>query len=483
MFKDTPTINIEGLSFDTRTIKKGDMYFCLPGLSSDGHDYIDQAIEKGAIAIVHSKPVVPSAAGVVYIRVDDTLDAMNQAARIFYNRPSDDLRMYGVTGTNGKSTVTNIIRHLSQPQTPCGYIGTIAISYGDKTLVPDLTTPDAITLQRLLRDMVDAGMKACAMEVSSHGLAQKRVKGIDFDVAVFTNFTYDHLDFHGTMERYFEAKSLLFSRRVKSEGVSILNADDPKCADLAALSAARVKTYGINSPADYRAINVVLTSTSTSFDLVYGSKTYPVVSNLVGDFNVANLLAAIAAVHESSDPQSLEEILTKTANIPQIAGRMEQIKEGQNFNVIVDFAHTPDGLEKMFQFGRSITKPGGSLIAVFGSAGKRDKPKRKVFGELADQFCSMVYLTEDDPRDEDPKKIADQIREGMKNVPNVFVSDRYEAIRQAIEAANEGDTVLILGKGDEPFMYYENGRGPWVGDNNAARECLKRLQGETVDED
>lgn len=338
MFKDVPTTNIEGLSFDSRKVKPGDMYFCLPGLTSDGHDFIDQAIEKGAIAIVHSRPIEKTAPGVVYIRVDDPLDAMNQAAKIYYSRPSEKMRMYGVTGTNGKSTVANIIRHFEEPQTPCGYIGTIAIAYGDKVLAPDLTTPDALSLQKILKDMVDAGMKACAMEVSSHGLAQKRVKAIDFDVAIFTNFTYDHLDFHGTMERYFEAKSLLFSKRVKTDGVSILNADDARYSDLCALSQARVVSYAINNAADYRAINVRIDSRELSFDLVYGSNVYPVRSNLVGEFNVYNLLAAIAAVHQSSDEQSLEQIIAKAQNIPQIAGRMELIREGQNFNVIVDFA-------------------------------------------------------------------------------------------------------------------------------------------------
>ncbi len=475
MFKDVPTTNIEGLSFDSRKVKPGDMYFCLPGLTSDGHDFIDQAIEKGAIAIVHSRPIEKTAPGVVYIRVDDPLDAMNQAAKIYYSRPSEKMRMYGVTGTNGKSTVANIIRHFEEPQTPCGYIGTIAIAYGDKVLAPDLTTPDALSLQKILKDMVDAGMKACAMEVSSHGLAQKRVKAIDFDVAIFTNFTYDHLDFHGTMERYFEAKSLLFSKRVKTDGVSILNADDARYSDLCALSQARVVSYAINNAADYRAINVRIDSRELSFDLVYGSNVYPVRSNLVGEFNVYNLLAAIAAVHQSSDEQSLEQIIAKAQNIPQIAGRMELIREGQNFNVIVDFAHTPDGMEKMFQFGNAIKNPSGNVIAVFGSAGKRDKAKRKVFGELAEKYCDLVYLTEDDPRDEDPRDIAAEIRSGMKDVPNVFVADRYEAIRQAIEAANTGDTVLILGKGDEPFMYHVQGRVPWIGDNVAAKESIRRL--------
>ncbi len=474
MFKNVPTTNIQGLSFDSRKIKPGDMYFCMPGLTFDGHDFIDQAIDKGAIAIVHSKPVEHPRGGAVYIKVDDTVDALNQAARIFYNRPSDQLLMYGITGTNGKSTVANIIRHFEQPETPCGYIGTIAIAYGNCTFAPDLTTPDTVFLQKTLRNMVDAGMQACAMEVSSHGLAQKRVEGIDFDCAVFTNFTYDHLDFHGTMENYFEAKSRLFAKRVKTDGVSVLNADDPKYQELASLSVARTVSYSTKQEADYRAINIKMDQGSISFDLVYGTKTYPVVSNLVGEFNLYNLLAAIAAVHETSS-QPLEEIIAKAKTIPQVPGRMEQIHEGQNFNVIVDFAHTPDGMEKMFKFGRMITKPGGQLIAVFGSAGKRDKPKRKVFGELAERYCDQVYLTEDDPRDENPQDIAHEIRSGMSTVRSVFVPERYEAIRQAIESANEGDTVLLLGKGDETFMYHEEGRVPWMGDNTAARECLDRI--------
>ena len=473
MFKNTPTINIQGLSFDSRKVKPGDMYFCLPGLAFDGHDFIDQAIEKGAIAIVHSKPIEQPKGGAVYIKVDDTVDALNQAARIFYCRPAEQMLMFGVTGTNGKSTVTNIIRHFEQPETPCGYIGTIAIAYGKNTLAPDLTTPDTVFLQKTLHDMVDAGMKACTMEVSSHGLAQKRVDGIDFDCAIFTNFTYDHLDFHGTMENYFEAKSRLFKERLKADGVAILNADDAKFEELKGLSNGRIVTYSVKNEADYRAINTKFDQNSISFDLVYGTQKYPVVTNLVGEFNLYNLLAAIAAVHESTD-QSLEEIIAKARIIPQVAGRMEQIHEGQNFNVVVDFAHTPDGMEKMFQFGRMITAPQGKLIAVFGSAGKRDKPKRKVFGQLAEKYCDSVYLTEDDPRDEDPKEIADEIRQGMKTVKNVFVPERYEAIRQAIESANEGDTVLLLGKGDEVFMYHEQGRVPWKGDNMAARECLQR---------
>ena len=472
LFKNAPTINITGLSFDSRKVVSGNIYFCLPGLTFDGHDFIDSAIKNGAVCIVHSKEIMNKIPGAVYIRVEDVNAAMNQVARIFYAKPSDKMTMYGVTGTNGKSTISNIIRDILNHEKPCGYIGTIAIEYGNVKLQPDLTTPDCLFLQDKLADMVRCGMKACALEVSSHGLAQHRVDGISFDCAIFTNLTYDHLDFHGTMENYLEAKSLLFKNLVKEDGVSILNKDDDKYEILKDASRAKVISYAINNEADYRAINIKMTSSSTDFDLVYGGEIYKIKTNLVGNFNVYNLLASIAALHETGT--DLDTIIKYCKNIRQVEGRMEKVECGQKFNVIVDFAHTPDGMEKMMQFGRNITLPGHRLIAVFGSAGKRDVHKRKVFGELADKYCDYIVLTEDDPRDESPKDIAEQIKSGIENTPYVFVEDRYEAIRQAITSAQENDTILLLGKGDESFMYRENGRAPWIGDNIAAKECIEQ---------
>ena len=470
LFKNAPITNVTGLCTDSRKVKKGDIYFCLPGLTFDGHDFIDQAIDKGAICIVHSKDIENMEGEVIYIKVADVVQALNQCARIFYGKPTDKMLMYGVTGTNGKSTITNIIQYIKNKEVPCGYIGTIAIRYGNVNLAPDLTTPDTLFLQQKLADMVRNGMKACALEVSSHGLAQHRVDAIRFDVAIFTNFTYDHLDFHGTWENYFNAKSLLFSQRVKRDGVSILNIDDEKYELLKDLSIAPVKSYGINKECDYRAIHVKTDSKSSTFDLIYEGNTYPVKTNMVALYNVYNLLAAIAALHETGT--SLETIIKQCENLPQIEGRMEQIDCGQDYHVIVDFAHTPDGMEKLMQFGRKIAKE-NKVISVFGSAGKRDVAKRKVFGQLADQYCDLVILTEDDPRDEDPKDIANQIKEGIKNTTSIFIADRYEAIRQAIQTARTGDVILCLGKGDEVFMYHENGRVPWKGDNNVAKECIE----------
>ena len=253
-------------------------------------------------------------------------------------------------------------------------------------------------------------------------------------------------------------------------GVS-LNVDDEKYEDLRSISKAKVISYGIDRECDYRAINVVIDSHYSRFDLVYGGKTYKVKTNLVATYNIYNLLASIAALHETG--MDLQEIIDQCEHLPQIDGRLEQIDLGQPYHVVVDFAHTPDGMEKIMQFGRQICKD-KKLIAVFGSAGKRDIAKRKVFGEIADQYCDLIILTEDDPRDEDPKEIADQIKEGIKSTQNIFIEDRYEAIRQAVENANEGDAILLLGKGDESFIYRENGRAPWIGDNVAVKECIEK---------
>lgn len=471
IFENAPDIEIEGLCIDSRCAKKNDMYFCMEGMVHDGHAFIDDVIDAGVKCIVHSKPVENMRKGVAYIQVENVNRTLNRVASLFYGYPSRKLKVFGVTGTNGKSTITSIIRDVYSHFESCGYIGTISISYEDVTLPPSLTTPDAILLHKTMKDMVDAGVKAVALEVSSHGLELGRVQSVDFDVAIFSNLTYDHLDFHGTIENYFEAKKKLFTN-LKPEGVAVLNADDAYMEQLKEATKARVVTYGIEHEADYQAKNIRIEKGGSRFTLVHDDKSYEIVTNLVAQYNVSNLLAAISAMNESGI--SIEEQLPYLYHIKQIEGRMESIDEGQMFNVIVDFAHTPDGMEKVFEYAKDITEEGHSIIAVFGSAGKRDTKKRKVFGEIASKYCDSIILTEDDPRDEDPREIANEIKSGIVNTNNIFIEDRYAAIRQAIESANMKDTVLILGKGDEVFMYREFGREPWLGDHNVARHCIRK---------
>lgn len=471
IFDKAPNIEISSLHTDSRAVKKNGMFFCLDGLITNGHKYIQKAIDNGATCIVHSEPIEIYDENVTYVKVEDVNDTLNKVVAKFYDYPSEKMQVFGVTGTNGKSSVTNIINDIYNHFAPCGYIGTIAITYQDVKLEPDLTTPDAIFMNRTLKDMVDAKVQAVALEVSSHGLEQGRVDSIDFDIAIFTNFTHDHLDFHGTMENYFNAKTKLF-KEMKEDGISILNIDDPKFADLYALCPTKVITYGIEKEATYRANNIKLGTKSSSFTLIYQENEYEVTTNLVAMYNIYNLLAAIAAVVESG--KAIEDVLAYVNNIKQIEGRLEIIDEGQPFQIIVDFAHTPDGLEKIYEYAREITPEGSDIISVFGSAGKRDKAKRKVFGEVSDKYCDFIILTEDDPRGEDPRSIANEIKKGITKTKNVFIEDRYDAIRMAIESANVSDTVLILGKGDEVFMYHEEGRVAWIGDHNAAKEIVHK---------
>lgn len=480
IFDQVPPIEISGLALDSRKVEKGNMYFCLNGMVNDGHAFVDQAVQNGAVCIVHSKDLEHMRDGAVYVKVADVNTVLNQVASRFYGHPSRRMRIFGVTGTNGKSTVTNIIRDLYSHFAPCGYIGTIAITYGTIKKAPDLTTPDPIVIHSTLADMLQEGMKACALEVSSHGLELGRVKSVDFDMAIFTNLTHDHLDFHGTIEHYFAAKLRLFTE-LKPDGVAIINVDDPYGPKIIEACRARVVTYGIEQEADYRADDIHIGVEGSRFTLWHQGERYEVKTNLAALYNVYNLLSAIAALAESDIP--LTDILPWVAGIEQIEGRMEHIHEGQPFNVIVDFAHTPDGMEKVMQYGRMITGEGHKVTAVFGSAGKRDTRKRPLFGQLADRYCDRIILTEDDPRDEDPHEIADEIRKGIQDTKSIYIGDRYGAIRQAIESANEGDTVLILGKGDEVFMYHENGRVPWKGDHNVARECIHRYYFGTPDEE
>lgn len=471
MFENAPELEITGIASDSRTVAAGDMYFCIEGLRFDGHSFISQAIEKGAVCIVHSKDIDEMEDGIAYIKVNDVNATLNVIASKFYGYPSKAMKIFGITGTNGKSSIASIIADTYSHFEPCGYIGTISISYGDVKQLPSLTTPDPIMIHATMKKMVDAGMKACALEVSSHGLELGRVQSVDFDVAIFTNLTYDHLDFHGTIDNYFASKQKLFLQ-LKESGVAVLNIDDPYYEKLKAVCKARVVTYGISNDADYRGDHIHIGTDGSVFTLYHHDEVYQVETNLVALYNIYNLLAAIAAMCESGI--ALSDLIPYISHLHQIEGRMERIDEGQPFTVIVDFAHTPDGLEKVFEYAAAITDPTRSIISVFGSAGKRDTKKRKVFGEIADKYCDLIILTEDDPRDENARDIANEIKSGIQHTKNIYIENRYDAIRQAIESANVKDTVLILGKGDELFMYREDGREAWLGDHNAARHCIRK---------
>ncbi len=464
-------IEIEHLCFDSRLVQKNDIFFCMDGMVCDGHDFVDKAIAQGAICIIHRKPLENMQKNIVYLQVDDVNRYLNLMAKNYYQKAVDDLYVFGVTGTNGKSTIANIIYQVFSMYQPCGYIGTIGVKYGEVNELPTLTTPDPLTLHQTFKDMHDHGMVAVALEASSQGLAMGRVDSVSFNQAIFTNLTYDHMDYHITFENYFNAKKRLFDM-LDEDGVAITNVDDERGMDIVEGCKGRVVTYGINNEATYRAKNVIIGKDESTFTLIYNGQEYAIKTNLIAHYNIYNLLASIASMHQAGMP--LEQIILAITCISQIEGRMELIDEGQQFRVYVDFAHTPDGLEKVFQFAKDITNENGKIIAVFGSAGKRDVNKRKVFGELADKYCDRIILTEDDPRDENPKDIAMQIQEGILDTQCIYIEDRYDAIRCAIEGANDDDCILLLGKGDEGYIYREFGREDWLGDDKAARHIIKK---------
>ena len=471
LFENVPDIEIKSLMADSRKKRPDAIFFCVKGMMFDGHKFIDQAIDNGAKVIIYSDPISHMRDDITYIRVKDVVQAFNKVADAFYGYPSHKLLMFGVTGTNGKSSISCMIRDILNEFQPTGYIGTISIEYGNVKLPPLLTTPNIDDLHGILRDMIDAGMKACSLEASSIGIEQGRVDSIDFDVAMFTNLTHDHLDYHGTMANYFNAKKKLFDH-LKEDAIAVTNVDDPYGLKIVEDCPCKVVTYGIDHDADYRATNIQLLKDRTKFTLKVSNMEYEVETNLVAKFNVYNLLAVIASLNMKGLP--ISDMLPHLRKLSQIEGRMQRISDGQPFNILIDFAHTPDGIEKVCQYAAAITPKGKRIIAITGSAGKRDVIKRPIFGKILDKYCDMIIITEDDPRDEDPHQIAEEIASGIEKTNYVMILDRFTAIREAIELADVNDTIIILGKGDEKFIYREFGRVPYEGDDTITHEVLKR---------
>lgn len=472
IFNQAPDLEVKNLMSDSRKKTQMGLFFCLKGMVFDGHRFVNQAIDNGAIAVVHSDPIVEKKENITYIQVKDVLKTLNQVAHTFYQKPSTKMDVYGVTGTNGKSTVASLIHHFNRQSQRSGYIGTISIEFADEKRPALLTTPDIIDLHRTFYDMVNANVQSVALEVSSIGLDQHRVDTVAFDVGVFTNLTHDHLDYHGTMDNYFVSKAKLFEQLPK-EGFAIINMDDDYALKMINYTSANVVTFGVDNDADYMIEDIELTPRSSSFKIVetISNKEVEVHTNLVAKFNVLNLVAAMLAVSKKRNI-ALETLAKFTRDIPQIDGRMEVLESKCGFTTIVDFAHTPDGFIQCFEYAKSITADDHRIICVFGSAGKRDTKKRSVLGEIANVYCDMIILTEEDQRNEDVHQICDQIKEGISDANYIVIEDRASAINQAITLANTSDTVLILGKGDETYLDKEFGKEYYKGDHVVAKEAL-----------
>ncbi len=445
---------ITSIENDNRKVQKGSLFICIKGYTVDGHEFAESAVKSGAAAILAERPLVLE--GVPVIIVKDTVRAMAVLADAFYGQPTKKLHLIGITGTNGKTTTSHIVEKIFADQGKrTGLIGTMYTKIAGRTIETKNTTPESLTLQKTFRKMVDEDVEAAVMEVSSHALDLGRVHGCDYDVAVFTNLTQDHLDYHKTMDEYQRAKGLLFAQlgntfHLDKPKFAILNADDHASDMFKRATAAHVITYGINQKADIQAENIEMTSSGTEFNVVIGEKKYPVNMQLVGKFSVYNVLASISAALVSGIP--LADIIRSVEGVKGVAGRFELVNAGQDFTVIVDYAHTPDSLENVLKTIRQFAKK--KIFVVVGCGGDRDRTKRPLMAKIACKHATNPIFTSDNPRSEDPIAILTEMEAGVQNqaIPYRVIPDRREAIKAACSQAAAGDVILIAGKGHETYQ-------------------------------
>jgi len=469
---------ISGLAMDSRRVMPGNLFFALPGRRADGNSFVDEAIQRGAVAIVGEKIPAGTAARVTYIQVADARRALAQVAQRYFKFPDKALELIAVTGTNGKTTVTNLIKHLLSTSTQrVGLVGTVNYDLGARIVPSYRTTPESLELFGMLAQMRDAGCRQAAMEVSSHGIDQQRVLGMQFGVAVFTNLTRDHLDYHKTLEAYFEVKSRLFNGGTGgAPRAAAINVDDPYGRRLAAAvpPTVRVVTFGEAPDAVVRAENVRLNFKSTSLTLVWPEGRLEVESPFIGRYNVSNLLAAFAACYALGRDPSVIGLRLKS--FPGVSGRMERIEEGQPYNVLVDYAHTDDALRNALGMLRAITP--GRLFVVFGCGGNRDRTKRPLMTAAVQEFASFAWATADNPRSEALAQIFTDMKAGVTHPEKItFIEDRRHAISLALDAAREGDCLLIAGKGHETYQEFADTIVPFD-DRQVVRELIgiKRIK-------
>lgn len=468
---------ISGITMDSRRVVPGNLFFALPGLRTDGAAFIDEAVNRGAVAVVSQRPVVLPYAKVTFIQVPDARVTLARVAQRYYRFPDRDLEVVGVTGTNGKTTVTHLVKHLLNGQQRVGLIGTVNYDLGLRTVPSYKTTPESLDLYGMLAQIRDAGCRHAIMEVSSHGIDQKRVLGMHFGAVVFTNLTRDHLDYHKSLEAYFEVKSRLFCGGTGAlPKVAIVNLDDPYGRELVARIPAGVRrvTYGEHPDADVRAEGLALEFRRTAFRLVWPGGTAAVESPLIGRYNVSNLLAALATCHALGRDVSV--LLPKLRLFKSVAGRMERIEEGQPFNVLVDYAHTDDALRNALGMLRAVTP--GRLLVVFGCGGNRDRSKRPLMTRAVEERADFAWATADNPRSEALSRIFSDMKEGVAAPGKIaFVEDRRHAISLALDAARPGDCLLIAGKGHESYQEFADTIIPFD-DRQVVRELIgvKRIK-------
>lgn len=465
-----PVGEVTSLAYDSRGVSAGTLFFAVPGVHVDGHDFAAGAVGDGAIGVVVEREL--DGLDAPQLVVDRTRRALADAADAWYGQPSKQLEVVGITGTDGKTTTSFLAVELLRAggRRP-GLIGTVAADIGDERLLNENrnTTPESLELQELLARMVGAGNDSVVMEATSHGLALDRTRNCRFDVGVVTSVTSEHLDFHGSLEAYRRAKA----RLIEEAPLAILNTDDDTYAFFAERARDRVLTYGIDADADLRATELVADAGGSRFTLVAPDWRGEARTPMPGRFNVSNALAALAIAHVAGVAWPVAvDALARTAGVP---GRMERVDAGQPFAVVVDYAHTADSLAKVLRMLRPVTR--GRLIAVFGSAGERDPTKRPAMGRVSAELADLTVITDEDPRLEDPRAINEAIADGARAAGAIdgesllVIDDRREAIARAIGMAGENDVVLLAGKGHETSIFYGTDKLPWD-DREVARDAL-----------
>ncbi|MDH7499602.1 MAG: UDP-N-acetylmuramoyl-L-alanyl-D-glutamate--2,6-diaminopimelate ligase [candidate division NC10 bacterium] len=471
---------IGSIHYDSRQVKRGSLFVAIRGFARDGHAYIRQAVEKGAIAIVvqseHTLP--PLSSPLTLLQVPDSRLALAQISANFYHHPSRRLRLIGVTGTNGKTTITYLIESIfSEAGNRVGVIGTINYRFGGREVLAERTTPESLDLQRTLWEMAEQGIDPVVMEVSSHSLELKRVEGCEFDLAIFTNLTRDHLDFHGDLDRYGKSKLRLFSglgrnHHKATRKRALVNLDDPFAQQVLQSTSVEAWSYGLGEDCQIRASRVEYFRTGMQMQIDTPQGTIQVRSPLMGEHNVYNILAAVGAGLWAD--LAVSQIVKGIGKLERVPGRWERVEAGQRFTVVVDYAHTADALERILKAARGLCK--GRVITVFGCGGDRDRGKRPLMGEVAAKYSDYFLITSDNPRSEDPSAILSEIEQGVQRAyPGKGkydkMIDRREAIARAIEMAEEEDLVILAGKGHEAYQILKDRRIPFD-DREVARACL-----------
>ena len=467
-------MKIYSIHSDSRYVKPYSIFFCIEGLSVDGHRYVEDAIFQGAKVIVYSKELPYYHEKIIYILVDNTLEELNRVSNIFYDYPSNKMKIIGVTGSSGKTVVASMIKDAMSRYCNTGYIGTISLEYNGRKEECPYTTPETLYLQRKLFEMNRSGVKVVAMEASSHGLALRRVDSVNFSIAVMTNIGAEHLDFHGTREQYVLAKQKLFEM-IKHTDWAVLNSDDDAFLRIKQNTQGKILTYGIETNSDVMARNVRLYLDHSEFDLMFKGNTFHVSSPVLAKFNIYNVLALVCVLIAMGCDDSM--VLDAVKNVEAVEGRMELIQAKQGFSVIVDYCQHISNYEEIFEFVDRVRQNRGRLIAVLGAPGKRNYKLRKELGEIANKYLDHVILTQLDDRGENVYDICEAIQNEITDIKSVIIASRQIAIEQAIELACKDDIILILGKGHEKFISLEVGQADYPGDSTIVKEAIERIYG------